>query len=645
MCGFVGFAGEPGALGGAALKRIVTGMADSLATRGPDDSGVWVSPETGVALGHRRLSVIDLSPAGRQPMPSASGRTVIVYNGEVYNFPEIRRELEAQGVRFRGRSDTEAVVEACEAWGAEVAAGKLIGMFAFALWDTRNRTLTLVRDRLGIKPLYWGRCGGVLFFGSQPKAFFGHPSWRPEIDRDSLAAYLRFGYVPAPRSIFRRIEKLEPGCLVEIASDGTPARRRYWDLRAIARDGAASSADLNDDDAVEALDALLRDAVKRRMVADVPLGALLSGGIDSSTVLALMQAQSSRPVKSFSIGFDETDYDEAHHAKRVAEHLGTDHTELYVSPDRARELLPAIPSSFDEPFADVSQLPTCLLSELTRRHVTVALSGDGGDELFAGYTRYAAVNGARRLVGVLPRALRGPLARVLRALPADMADTVFRIAPRAVRPRHVAGKARTLADLLDLDSADALYLRAVSMWPDPDSIVLGGRECEDAYRDPAVSRDFPHFMDRMQFLDAATYLPDDILAKVDRASMAVSLEVRVPLLDHRVAEFAWRLPRAMKMRNGVGKWLLRRVLDAYVPRRLTDRPKTGFGVPIGRWLAGPLREWAEDLLAEDRMRRGGYLDPAPVRDAWNAHRQGRAHFEKRIWNVLMFESWRDSWGA
>ena len=645
MCGFVGFAGEPGALDAEALERIVASMADRLETRGPDDSGVWTSPETGVALGHRRLSVIDLSPAGRQPMLSASGRTVIVYNGEVYNFPEIRRELEARGGRFRGRSDTEAVLEACEAWGAEAAAGKLIGMFAFALWDTRNRTLTLVRDRLGIKPLYWGRCGGVLFFGSQPKAFFDHPSWRPEIDRDSLAAYLRFGYVPAPRSIFRRIEKLEPGCLVEIAFDGTPVRRRYWDLRAIARDGAASPADLDDETAVETLDALLRDAVKRRMIADVPLGALLSGGIDSSAVLALMQAQSARPVKSFSIGFDETDYDEARHAKRVAEHLGTDHTELYVSPDRARELLPAIPSSFDEPFADVSQLPTCLLSELTRRHVTVALSGDGGDELFAGYTRYAAVNGARRLVAVLPRALRGPLARVLRALPVDTADAVFRIAPRAVRPRHVAGKARTLADLLDLDSADALYLRAVSMWPDPDSIVLGGRESEDAYRDPAVTRDFPHFLDRMQFLDAATYLPDDILAKVDRASMAVSLEVRVPLLDHRVAEFAWRLPRGMKMRNGVGKWLLRRVLGAYVPRRLTDRPKTGFGVPIGRWLAGPLREWAGDLLAEDRLRRGGYLDPAPVRDAWSAHRRGRAYFEKRIWNVLMFESWRDSWGA
>ena len=423
MCGFVGFIGEPGALDAEALERLAERMADRLESRGPDDAGTWVSPSAGIALGHRRLAIIDLSAAGRQPMVSASGRSVIAYNGEVYNFAEIRRVLEAEGRRFRGGSDTEVLLEACEAWGVERAVSRSIGMFAFAFWDVHARRLTLVRDRLGIKPLYWGRSGGVLFFGSQPKGFIDHPAWRPVVDRHALAAYLRHAYVPAPHSIFRGIEKLEPGSMVEIEADGRESRHRYWDLRSLACDAVRERAAHDDETAVETLDTLLRDAVKRRMIADVPLGVFLSGGIDSSTVLALMQAQSDRPVRSFTIGFDEAGYDEARDAKRVAAHLGADHTELYVAPDHAQAVLPRLASWYDEPFADSSQVPTYLVSEMTRRHATVVLSGDGGDELFAGYNRYSWANVLWRYLGYRPprplrcRAGAGRVAAVARPCP------------------------------------------------------------------------------------------------------------------------------------------------------------------------------------------------------------------------------------
>ncbi len=645
MCGFVGFLGEPGALGADEMTRLAARMAARLESRGPDDAGAWVSPSAGIALGFRRLAIIDLTAAGRQPMVSASGRSVIAYNGEVYNFADIRRALEAEKHRFRGGSDTEAVLEACEAWGVERAVSRFVGMFAFAFWDADARRLTLARDRLGIKPLYWGRRGGVLFFGSQPKAFFDHPAWRPEVDRDALAAYLRHGYVPAPHSIFKGVGKLEPGCLVEIGADGTESRRRYWDLRSLARDASRDRVALDDEAAVEALDGLLRDAVKRRMVADVPLGAFLSGGIDSSTVLALMQAQSGRPVKSFSIGFDEAGYDESRHARRVAEHLGTDHTELRVTHDHALALLPRLASWFDEPFADASQIPTCLVSGMARRHVTVALSGDGGDELFAGYNRYRWARLLWRSFGSWPRLPRSALAAVLRAAPPSVWDLLSRALPPSVRPPQAGDKAHALAGVLSsMTDEDALYRRLVSQWKDPEAVVRGGREPRGVLWDPALRRDFADFTDRMQFMDAVTYLPDDILAKVDRASMAVGLEARVPLLDHRVVEFAWSLPPAMKARGGQGKWLLRQVLRRHVPERLTDRPKMGFGVPIDRWLRGALRDWTESLLAEDRLRDGGYFRPAPVRGAWAGHLAGSGSHQYRLWPVLMFEAWREAWG-
>ena len=644
MCGFVGFIGEPGVLGAEELERLAARMAARLESRGPDDAGTWVSPAAGIALGHRRLAIIDLSAAGHQPMISASGRSVIAYNGEVYNFADIRRTLEAEGRRFRGGSDTEVVLEACEAWGVERAVSKFIGMFAFAFWDAHDRRLTLVRDRLGIKPLYWGRSCGVLIFGSQPKAFFDHPAWRPVVDRDALAAYLRHAYVPAPRSIFQGIEKLEPGCMVKIDVHGAEKRHRYWDLRGIALDGVRERAALDDETAVEALDELLRDAVKRRMIADVPLGVFLSGGIDSSTVLALMQAQSERPVKSFTIGFAEAGYDEAGDAKRVAAHLGTDHTELYVAPEHAMAALPGLASWYDEPFADSSQVPTYLVSEMTRRDVTVALSGDGGDEVFAGYNRHVSAPALWRRVGTWPRPLRATLASLLRALPPSTWDCLSLAAPRSIRPPLAGDKAHKLAALLSMADEDGLYRRLVSQWEEPDILVRSGREPRGVLWDATLQHDFTDFTDRMQFLDTVTYLPDDILAKVDRASMAVGLEARVPLLDHRVVEFAWRLPPAMKVRGGQGKWLLRQVLRRYMPVRLTDRPKMGFGVPIDRWLRGPLRDWAESLLAEKRLRDGGYFEPAPIRRAWAEHLSGHRNRQYQLWTVLMFESWRETWG-
>lgn len=644
MCGFVGFIGKPGALGGDEMQRLAARMADRLESRGPDDAGTWVSPSAGIAIGHRRLAVIDLSAAGRQPMVSASGHSVIAYNGEVYNFAEIRRELETQKRRFRSNSDTEVLLEACEAWGVARAVSKFIGMFAFAFWNDHARRLTLVRDRLGIKPLYWGRSGGVLFFGSQPKGFFDHPAWQPAIDRNALAAYLRHAYVPAPHSIFKDIEKLEPGSMVEIDADGTETRRRYWNLRSIARDAVHDRATLDDKAAIETLDSLLRDAVKRRMIADVPLGVFLSGGIDSSTVLALMQAQSDRPVRSFTIGFSEADYDEAPHAKRVAAHLGTDHTELYVSPDRAIAVLPRLASWFDEPFADSSQVPTYLVSEMTRRQATVVLSGDGGDELFAGYNRYTWANTLWRFMRPLPRTSRAMLAAALRAIAPTAWDWLFRAIPQSTRPPRAGDKVHKLAAILSVVDQEALYRRLVSQWQEPEGVVRDGQEPRGLLWDPTVRRDFSDFTDRMQFLDALTYLPDDILAKVDRASMAVGLEARVPLLDHRVVEFAWRLPLDMKVRNGEGKWLLRQVLSVYVPSRLTDRPKMGFGVPIDHWLRGPLREWAESLLAEAHLRDGGYFEPAPIRRAWADHLSGSQNRQYQLWTVLMFESWRETWG-
>lgn len=648
MCGVAGFLAAPNSVAPETLARLATRMAERLESRGPDDAGCWVSAPAGIALGHRRLAVIDLSAAGSQPMQSASGRSVIAYNGEIYNTDELRQRLEGQGRRFRGTSDTEVLLEACEAWGVERAVSETIGMFAFAFWDDASRRLTLARDRLGIKPMYWGRSGGVLFFGSQPKAFAAHPGWQPSVDREALTLFLRHGYVPAPRSIYQGIEKLQPGCLVEIEAGAPPRRRTYWDLRSVARAGQQRRHVRGDGDAVAALDELLRDAVRRRMVADVPLGAFLSGGIDSSTVLALMQAQAERPVRSFSIGFEDERLDEAPYARAVAAHLGTDHTEMVVSPERGLAVLPQLAEHYDEPFADHSQLPTLLLSMLARRDVTVALSGDGGDELFAGYQHHRQASVLGRLFGSWPPAARGVAAGAVQLLSPAAWDALAKAVPTRLRPARTGTRAHRLGALLRCADDDAVRRVFGSLWQTPEQLVPGVREPAGATADGSIRREIPDLLDRMQFYDTEGYLPDDILAKVDRASMAVSLEVRVPLLDHRVVEFAWELPAAMRIRRGRSKWLLRQVLAKYVPPALTERPKAGFEVPLGKWLRGELRHWAEPLLAEDRLRGGGYFAPAPVRSAWSALRNdtGQQHtrLPGQVWSVLMFEAWRDAWG-
>jgi asparagine synthase (glutamine-hydrolysing) len=576
-------------------------------------------------------------------MTSADGRWIISYNGEVYNADELRPELEAQGARFRGHSDTEVMIEAFARWGVEATLPRLIGMFAFALWDTRERRLYLVRDRLGIKPLYWGWFGNLLLFGSELKALRAHDGWKPEIDRDALASYMRHNYVPGPWTIYRNVSKLPPGSVAIFKPGESPEIKRFWSLEEVVGSGIAHRTAMSEAEAADALEALLSDAVRRRMIADVPLGAFLSGGIDSSTVVALMQANASRPVRTFSIGFREEGYNEAQHAKEVAAHLGTDHTELYVDPGHARDVIPRLADMFDEPFSDSSQIPTYLVSEMTRRHVTVALSGDGGDELFAGYVRYFQAMRLFPLLERAPASVRGAMAGMIRALPPQAWSQLFRLAPVRCRPSQAGDKMHKLAGILN-ESLGGYYRFLVSHWREPDALVRGGHEHRGLLWDPAVRERVPDPIERMQYLDTATYLPDDILTKVDRASMAVSLEARVPLIDHRVVAFAWTLPPSLKVRDGTGKWLLRKVLARHVPDRLFDRPKMGFGVPIDSWLRGPLRDWAEALLSERRLAAEGFLDPAMVRDTWAQHLGGRVNHQYLLWDILMFQAWKERWG-
>lgn len=650
MCGVAGFLGTPGAASRDELQRTVARMAEALRHRGPDDGGTWVDAEAGMALGHRRLSVVDLSPAGHQPMPSACGRYVIAFNGEIYNFRALRRELEARaeggGAAFRGHSDTEVMLAAISRWGVETALTRFNGMFAFALWDRAARRLHLGRDRLGEKPLYYGWIGRTFLFGSELKALRAHPDFEADVDRDALSLYLRYNCIPAPHSIYRGVYKLPPGTTLTVeASDraSRPAPVPYWSARVVAARGAAASFTGSAEDAIARLDALLRDAVRLRMEADVPLGAFLSGGVDSSTVVALMQAQSGRPVKTFTIGFHEAGYDEAGAARAVARHLGTEHTELYVTPEEAMAVIPRLPAMYDEPFSDSSQIPTYLVSELARRYVTVSLSGDGGDELFAGYGRYVLGRTIWKTIGWMPRWLGGAAARALTTVSAGARGAASRtrgpVLPEARRPRAPWQKLHTLAEMLAAGGPEAIYRRMISHWTDPASLVLGGREPPTAFTDAVRCADLPDFTRWMMCADTATYLPDDILAKVDRASMAVSLEARVPLLDHRVVECAWHLPLAMKVRNGQGKWIVRQILQSYVPAELVRRPKMGFSVPIGAWLRGPLRAWAETLLDERRLRQEGFFRPQPIRDKWSEHLSGTRDWPYHLWDVLMFEAW------
>ncbi|MBN9495481.1 MAG: asparagine synthase (glutamine-hydrolyzing) [Alphaproteobacteria bacterium] len=644
MCGIVGLVDRRAQLGETALTHTVRMMNNTLLHRGPDGGEVWVAPESGVGFGHRRLAIVDLSPTGVQPMASGDGRFVVTYNGEIFNYLELRAELLAMGVKFRGESDTEVLLEGFVRWGIAETIAKAVGMFAIALWDKREKSLWLIRDRLGVKPLYYAHYGQRLIFGSELKALCAVSDWQPGLDRDALTGFMRHGYVAGPRTIYKEARKLMPGQMLEWHDGQEPKLSIYWDARAKAIEGRAQwDKHIDPREAVDRLDALLREAIRQRMIADVPLGAFLSGGIDSSTVVALMQQQSSRPVRSFSIGFAEDGYDEAGHARAVAKHLGTDHTELYVEPSHALGVVPKLAEWYDEPFADSSQIPTYLVSEMTRKHVTVALSGDGGDENFAGYSRYIYAGTIWKQTSRLPGPLRALGAAMLRNAGAPLLAAASFLLPGRVRAVRPAEKAAKLAQVLRLDSIDNVYRHLISQWHEPEAIVAGGTEPRGPLWDETLARDMPEPVARMQLLDTMTYLPEDILTKVDRATMAVALEGREPLLDHRVVEFAWALPMDLKLKGGEGKWILREVLARYMPRSLTDRPKMGFGVPIDSWLRGPLRDWAEDLLDEKAMKADGLLDPAPIREAWNTHISGTANMHYPIWTVLMFRAWQRRW--
>lgn len=646
MCGIAGLFRPAADRAAETLEAVGGCMTATLRHRGPDAGAVWVDAHAGIVLGHRRLAIIDLSPNGSQPMSSTSGRWVIAFNGEIYNFPALRDDLLTRGHRFCGHSDTEVLLAAIEQWGLTESLKRAVGMFALALWDREDHVLYLARDRMGEKPLYYGWVDGTFLFGSELKALRAYDGWEPTIDRDALALFLRHNYVPGPYTIYQGIRKLPPGTSLAIPASGDTAEPRpYWSLGDVIRTARARRFEGGEPEAIERLDRLLRQSIRGQMVADVPLGAFLSGGIDSSTVVALMQAQSERAIQTFTIGFHEQAYDEAVYAKAIARHLGTDHTELYVEPADAMAVIPRLPTLYDEPFADSSQIPTFLVSQLARRSVTVSLSGDGGDELFGGYNRYFLARSIWQRMERLPRLLRKTVARGITACAPTTWDRMFgaiRAAlPGALRPRHFGDGLYKLAVILHAHGPDEIYHRLVSHWEQPDRVVRGAVEPLTSLTNTAAWPELGDYTERMMYLDAITYLPDDILVKVDRACMAVSLEARVPLLDHRVIEFAWSLPLAFKVRNGDGKRLLRRVLNRYVPNELVDRPKMGFGVPIDHWLRGPLRDWAESLLDERRLRLEGVFDPGPIREKWLEHLSGANNWQYLLWDVLMFQAWRE----
>ncbi|MCC6966558.1 MAG: asparagine synthase (glutamine-hydrolyzing) [Nitrospira sp.] len=633
------------------LRTTAVRMANALRHRGPDDGGVWVDVEAGLALSHRRLSIIDLSSQGAQPMSSACGRFVLVFNGEIYNFRALREELEGLGHGFRGHSDTEVMLAAIVQWGLANALLRFNGMFALALWDRTERVLHLVRDRLGEKPLYYGWMGDVFLFASELKALRVHPNFRGEINRQAVALLMRYNCIPAPHCIYEKISKLLPATILTVQAGNSSSSKfiEYWSAGKVAERGVAHPLVETKEEAIEHLDALLRNSVQLRMLADVPVGAFLSGGVDSSTVVALMQAQSSRPVKTFSIGFSEASYSEAQYAKQVARALGTEHLELYIAPKDAIEAIPRLPRLYDEPFSDSSQIPTFLVSQFARGHVAVALTGDGGDELFGGYNRYFWGSSVWQHIGWIPSVIRRQAAYALTAVSSQSWDHWFAlfkdVLPAKLIQRRPGDKLHKLSEVLGAESPEAMYRVLVSHWKHPERLVLGATEPSTALSDHRSKTPFPDFARWMMYMDLVSYLPDDILVKVDRASMGVGLEARVPFLDHRVVEFAWQVPLSMKIQPGESKWLLRQVLYKHVPKKLIERPKWGFGIPLDTWLRGSLRDWVENLISEERLRREGFLDSALVREKWQEHLSGKRNWQYHLWDVLMFQAWLEDNGV
>ena len=645
MCGISGFFAAGSDFADAQARAELRHMANAIAHRGPDSDGYWTDPATGIALAHRRLAIVDLSEHGHQPMMSHCGRYVIVFNGEIYNHTELRQEI--RGRPWRGHSDTETILALMTDLGPVRVLEKLVGMFAIAVWDRESRTLTLARDRMGEKPLYYGWQGAgqhaTFLFGSELKALKAHPTFAADIDRNALCLYMRHNYIPAPYSIYQGIAKLEAGCLLTVSlAQPEPKIERYWSAANVAVAGCAAPFPGSPEQAVDELELLLKSVVQQQMVADVPLGAFLSGGIDSSTIVALMQAQSSRPVKTFTIGFNEEGYNEAVHAKAVAAHIGAEHTELYVSPQQALDVIPLLPRLYCEPFSDSSQIPTFLVSQLARQHVTVSLSGDAGDELFCGYNRYQLTEKLWHKLAFVPAPLRALVAKGITTLSPTAWDKLADFIPGAGRYAALGDKLHKGAGVLASATVDELYLGMVSHLHNPAKWVIGGQEPLTHLTGLRPDLGGLGAVERMMALDTISYLPDDILVKVDRAGMGVSLECRVPFLNHRLVEFAWSLPLTYKLREGQTKWPLRQVLYRHVPRELIDRPKMGFGVPLHDWLRGPLRDWSEELLDEARLAREGYFYPAPIRQIWAEHLSGRRNWMAQLWNVLMFQAWLEA---
>jgi len=649
MCGLAGCVLGTNLFQSSQWPILLTQMGGVLRHRGPDDSGIWFDEHTGIGLVHRRLSILDLSPAGHQPMHSVCGRFVIVFNGEIYNHLALRSELQKSGIApsWRGHSDTETLLAGFAVWGISATLKRSVGMFAFALWDKVDGVLTLARDRFGEKPLYYGWVGQgeprAFVFGSELKALRASPGFDNPINRGALALYMQHCVVPAPHSIYEDIFKLEAGCLLTLRSSDLKAEalsiEPYWRLTDAVREGMANPVE-DETEAVSLLDAALRDAIVLQSVADVPLGAFLSGGVDSSTIVALMQTQSERPVQTFTVGFDEAGFDESPHALAVAKHLGTEHHEIRVTADDARSVIPLLPQLYDEPFADSSQIPTYLVCQAARRNVTVALSGDAGDELFGGYNRYFWAERVWNRVSWMPPSLRQALGTALQQLPTERWDSLGRMLPGGRGIARLGDKAHKMAHRMKtVKSLDDLYRSLVTEWPEDVELVKGATRLPTKLDDTSLVVGISKAEHRMMLWDSLTYLPDDILTKVDRAAMGVSLETRVPFLDHRVAELAWRLPLNMKIRGGEGKWALRQALYKYVPRELIERPKAGFGIPVGQWLRGPLRDWAEALLDEQRLEQEGYLNPTPILEIWRQHLSGCHDWTVRLWTVLMFQAW------